>query len=1022
MINDYENPQVMHHRRIEEHSYFVPYDNEITALKMRPSESSFYCLLNGMWNFKYYDRYVDCDAFDDNIEWDKIPVPSNWEMYGYGKPAYTDITYQIPINPPYVPIDNPCGVYSRAFIVPDTFKGRETHIVFEGVDSFFYLYINNIKVGFSKVPHVPAEFDISDYVVEGYNTVTVVVLKYCDGTYLEDQDCFRLSGIFRDVYLLARAKNGVRDIFVKPVLTNSYRDGVLDVSIDAGKSTDIKVKLYDSAGNVMAQECGTECKFIIKNVNAWSAEKPYLYKMIVENEKEYISQDVGFRTIEKTSDGVLLINGVAAKLKGINRHDAVAELGHAVPMEIIRNDLILMKKLNINTVRTSHYPNTSEFLHLCNEIRLYVVDEADFESHGMIFRGKKGQTILGYTLFMDGSAANDRMWREQAMDRIKRLVERDKNNPSVIFWSLGNESDYGDNHVAMCNWVKERDDTRLVHYEGASAVKYNDEKYEVPLDIESYMYMSPDDCRKTLGKKSARPFFLCEYALAQGCGPGNMEEYWKVFYKNKRACGGCVWQLSDIAIVLSNKNGEKIYGYGGDSDELYSAGSYCCNGITLPDRTLSSGALEVKAVYRYVDFEEINLEKGEFLIRNRYDFINLSEFDISYTVEVDSKVVHRGSVLKTALKPHAFKKIKFKYDLPKVCKLGCYINIAVTLREDVSWAAAGYEVASAQFKLPVKASGVLEQIAYGDIEKIEDDEYITINGYNFRYIFNKYYNSFESLETNGYNVLSAGTKYSTKRASIDNFGAIKQQWEIPQGGTTLYDINEIARVKTVWVESYIDSSGNCVIDVHSVLESPGRSNIFDDIYTQYVIKKSGVIKTKVKASNCNVEVLPRFGMEFALADNKDTVEYYGMGPDENYLDMNRHTKMGMYKTTVQEMHFPYIRPQDCGNRTNVKTAYVHDMLGRGMVFFSEDKFEFSASKYTEEEISLAKHQWDLNEGEETYVRIDYKVTGVGSGGLKQITADEYMLKENEFSYTFDMLPVIGCNDTLIDLIKETKDE
>lgn len=1017
MIHDYENPQKMHQGRIEEHSYFVPYADESTALKMRPSDSSFYCLLNGMWNFKYYDRYADCEIFSDNIEWDRIPVPSSWEMYGYGRPAYTDITYQIPIDPPYVPIDNPCGMYSRTFRIPDAFKERETHIVFEGVDSFFYLYINNTKVGFSKVPHVPAEFDISDYIVKGDNTVTVVVLKYSDGTYLEDQDCFRLSGIFRDVYLLARAKNGVRDIFVKTRLTNHYCDGILDVNVDYYKNTDIKIKLYDYDGNIIAQQEGKDCKIILKNVKLWSAEKPQLYKLIVETENECIPQDIGFRTIEKTSDGVLLINGVAVKLKGINRHDADAELGHVTPMEMIRNDLILMKRLNINTVRTSHYPNTSEFLHLCNEIGLYVIDEADFESHGMIYRGKMEQIGVGYTPFTNGSVANDIMWREQAMDRIKRLVERDKNNPSVIFWSLGNESDYGDNHVAMCNWVKERDDTRLVHYEGVSTVRYDDE-YEIPLDIESYMYMSPDDCQRTLRKKSVRPFFLCEYALAQGCGPGNLEEYWKVFYKNKRACGGCVWQLSDIAIVLENEKGEKTYGYGGDSGELYSAGSYCCNGITLPDRTLSSGALEVKSVYRYVDFEKIDLEKGEYLIRNRFDFTNLSEFDISYNVEVDSKVVHRGRLLNCALKPHASKRVKFQYDIPKVCKLGCYINIAVTLKENTSWAAAGYEIASMQFRLPVKTVGVLERISYGGIRKDEDDEYITVNGYNFKYVFNKYYNSFESIETNGCELLSDRTKYSTRRAAIDNFGAIKHQWKIPQDGSALYDINELANVKSIRVKTYIDNSGNCVIDAHSVMQTPGRTNIFDDIYTQYLIEKSGVIKIRVKALNCNLDILPRFGMEIALAGNKDVVEYYGMGPDENYLDMNRHTKVGMYKTTVQEMHFPYIRPQDCGNRTNVKLVGVSDILGRGMVFFSKDKFEFSASKYTEEEISLANHQWDLKPGEKTYIRIDYKVTGVGSGGLKKFTADEYMLKENEFSYSFEMLPIIRGNDRLLDLIKK----
>lgn len=1018
MMRDYENPQIMGQNRCMEHAYFIPYADETTAIEMKPSASPFYCLLNGNWKFKYYERYVDCDIINDVGNWDEIPVPSNWEMYGYGKPAYTDITYQIPVDPPYVPIDNPCGVYTRTFRIPETFAERKTHIVFEGVDSFFYLYINDKRVGFSKVPHMPAEFDISDYIVNGDNAITVVVLKYCDGTYLEDQDCFRLSGIFRDVYLLARAQNGVSDIFAKALLSNEYKDGVLTVDLETDKTADVRIKLFDADGKIVAEGRGDSFKAELKNVNVWSAEKPYLYKLLVECEGEVIPQDIGFRTVEKTADGILLVNGIAVKLKGINRHDAVAELGHVTPLDSIRRDLVLMKKLNINTVRTSHYPNTSEFLHLCNEIGIYIIDEADFESHGMIYRGKGEQAMVGYTPFKDGSAAHDKMWREQAMDRIKRLVERDKNNPSVIFWSLGNESDYGDNHVEMCNWVKSRDTTRLVHYEGASSVKYKDNEYNVPLDIESYMYMSPADCKKTLKEKSERPFFLCEYALAQGCGPGNMEEYWEVFYKNKRACGGCVWQLSDIAIVLENEKGEKTYGYGGDSGELYSAGSYCCNGITLPDRELSSGALAVKEAYRYVDFKAVDLEKGEILLRNRYDFTNLSELDILYTVECDSKVICEGKVTNSALRPHASKRLALKYDLPKTCRLGCYLNIFVVLKKDTLWAKAGYEVASKQFELPVKVCGELEHTRFGKIEKTENDEFITVNGYNFKYVFNKYYNSFERLETNGCNILAEGTRYSTKRAAIDNFGAIRWQWKIPQGEGSRYDINEIARVKTSYVESHIDNDGNCVIDVHCALTTPGRTNIYDDIYTRYIIKRNGIITTSVSVSKCNLETVPRFGMEIALADSKDTVEYFGMGPEENYLDMNRHTRVGLYKTTAEEMHFPYIRPQDCGNRTNVKMVCVYDMMGRGIIVSSKGKFEFVASKYTEEEISLAQHQWDLNPGTETYIRIDYKVTGVGSGGLKQFTADKYMLKNESFTYSFDMLPIILGNAEPIDLIKE----
>jgi len=1022
MFKDYENPKAIHAGRYPEHSYFVPHSTLDGALSMHNEDSPYYCLLNGDWSFRYYERYIDVDPDIANsyvCDWETLPVPSNWQMYGYDIPEYFNVMTPIPLDPPFVPVDNPCGVYSRTFNVPDTFNGRDTHIVFEGVDSFFYLYVNGKKVGFSKVPHVPAEFDISDYIVKGENKITVCVLKYCDGTYLECQDFYRVSGIFRDVYLMARAKKRVEDVFVKALLENDYKDGILTADITCNSKCSIKSALYDDDGKEIASADGAKVNFKIKDVNVWSAEKPNLYYFVITTDDEIICQQIGFRTVEKTSDGVLLVNGKAVKLKGVNRHDTNPALGHVTPIDSIVNELRLMKRLNINTIRTSHYPNTSEFLRVCNELGFYVMDETDFESHCFVYRTDEKGKYQGYVAFHDFNTSQGEMWTDTCLDRVRRMVQRDKNNPCVIAWSMGNESDYGDNHIKMCEWVKSFDDTRLVHYEGASRQIFTMKQapgHKIPFDFESYMYPQIDQMKAELKVKRDIPYFLCEYSHAMGCGPGDLKDYWELIYKNKRACGGCIWEWADHAVILEDENGNKTYGYGGDCGEKCSPANFCSDGLVFPDRTPSSGALEAKAVYQYVHFTAHNLEKGEITVRNRYDFTNLSEFDMSYNVECDGKIIKRGKIANTSLKSGAARRFKFDYTLPESCKCGCYLNISVTLKDDCDWADYGYEVASCQFELPVSREGSLDRIALGRIYECENsDEYIVLEGFNFRYEFNKLYNSFDVLETDGVDILGDRTEFTTKRAPIDNFRNAKLDWRVPQG-ESMYDYHELASSRVYNVDSDFDTNGNYVIKVKSALTSPSLTHLVD-MDTVYTVMPNGIIDVCVKAVKGNYDWLPRFGMEICLADNKDNVEYFGMGPEENYIDMNSHAKMSHYKTTVSDMHVPYLMPQDSSNRTNVKWACVYDILGRGLMIATDDKFEFMASKYTEEEISAAKHQWDLVAQSETYIRIDYKVTGVGSGSCGPLTEPKYRLEEKEMTYSFKLLPVVLGNKEPISYIK-----
>ncbi len=1023
MVKDFENPKLLHMGRYDLHSYFIPHSDIENAFSMDAGNSPYYCLLNGDWNFKYFDRYADVEkdiAEQDITAWETLPVPSNWQMYGYDIPQYQNVMTPIPLDPPYVPADNPCGVYSRIFNVPDTFDERDTHIVFEGVDSFFYLYVNGQKVGFSKVPHVPAEFDISDYLVKGENKITVCVLKYCDGTYLECQDFYRVSGIFRDVYLMARAKNRVEDLFVKALLENDYKDGILTADIKLTSKCKAKAFLYDANKNEIASSDAKNVCFKVKDVNVWSAEKPYLYYFVVKTDDEIICQQVGFRTVEKTSDGVLLINGKAVKLKGVNRHDTNPVLGHVTPYDSIVNELKLMKQLNINTIRTSHYPNTSEFMRVCNELGFYVMDETDFESHCFSYRTDEKGQYQWYKAFHEFNTAQGEMWTDACLDRVQRMVKRDKNNPCIISWSMGNESDYGDNHIKMCEWVKSFDDTRLVHYEGASRQIITDKQvpgHKIPFDFESYMYPDVERMKKELKVKRDIPYFLCEYSHAMGCGPGDIKDYWDIIYNNKRACGGCIWEWADHAVVLEDENGNKTYGYGGDSGEKFSPSNFCSDGLVFPDRTPSSGALETKAVYQYVQFTAHNLEKGEITVRNRYDFTNLSELDMSYSVECDGKVIKRGKINNTSLKSGAARRFKFDYALPEKCRCGCYLNISVTLNQDCPWAPYGYEVASAQFELPVEKCGEISAQTFGRIYESENsDEYIVLEGFNFKYTFNKFYNSFDVLEVNGTDILADRTEFTTKRAPIDNFRNAKLKWRVPQGDDSPYDIHELAVPKVYEADSDFDADGNYVIKVKSALSSPSLTPLIY-IDTVYTVMPNGVISVDVDAKKGNYDWLPRFGMELCLSDNKDNVEYFGMGPEENYIDLNNHAKMGHYKTNAFEMHVPYVMPQDCGNRTNVKWACVYDILGRGIMICADDKFEFMVSKYTEEELSEAKHQWDLEAQSETYVRIDYKVTGVGSGSCGPLTEPKYRLGEDDMKYSFKILPVVLGNKEPFRLIK-----
>ena len=1019
---EWQNPEILHINREKERAYFIPFQSEEAALKLTDYKgaSSYYKLLNGDWAFRYFTRWIDVpeellkkDA--ELAEWDRIPVPLNWQMAGYDVPQYTNVDYPYPVDPPFVPDENPVGVYAMDVNISEDWKGRDTFIVFEGVDSCFYLYVNGVCAGYSQGSHLQSEFNIAKYALPGKNRITVKVFKWSDGSYLEDQDFYRLSGIFRDVYLLSRSKNRIRDIFLKAELDETYNDAVLSVDLekaggDAGGK--IQFRLYDELNTAVLKKdiAFGENKIKISAPHKWNAETPYVYKAVFGFEDEWIPVDFGFRKIETAKNGALLVNGVAVKLKGVNRHDTDPVFGHYTPMDHLRRDLEIMKQHNVNTIRTSHYPNTPEFYRLCNRYGLYVIDEADLEIHG--FANRYGTVERGYSYFDPTWLTDMPEWKNAFIDRASRLVERDKNNPCVIMWSLGNEAGFGVNHVAMADWIHARDNTRLVHYEGANRSRL--EKPEISdtcTDVVSTMYpaLSFLEERGKNKEKDGRPYFLCEYIHAMGNGPGGAADYWKLIYKYPRLIGGCVWEWADHSVVLENEKGEAYFGYGGDYGEFPNDSNFCNDGCVTPDRIPYPGTREIKAVYQYIGAEFVKYAEGSVYIKitNLHDFINLDCYQMNWNLENDGRIIAEGTVSGLSAAPKKSKQIAI--ELPELGETWCgvYLNLNFCLTKSQVWAEKGFETALAQIEIPaVKAGRVEAEKKIAPLAVQEEGEFIVITGHNFRYAFNKFYGSFESLKINEKENIHCIPKLSVWRAPTDNDMRMKFSWASNgRGGNNGSENLDHVNTKVYEVKTK-KSGGSVSISVAGSLGAPARTP-FAKTETVYTVLPTGEIKVDISADiRENMMFLPRFGFELAMVGGSERLEYFGLGPDENYSDMASHVTIGHYRSTVTDQYFPYIKPQEHGNHRQVKWAAVYDALGRGLLFRAADAFEFSASHFTADDLAAANHTCDLKPREETIVRIDYKNGGIGTGSCGPYTEEQYRLTDKKIRYSFGMMPVL----------------
>lgn len=997
----YEDPSTTHINTEDNRSYYIPFSCETAAQSDNRYTSDRLQLLNGIWKFRYYKNPFEAEEFEkpdfDLSEFDTIPVPSVWQMHGYDQHQYTNTRYPIPFDPPYVPYDNPCGAYRTDFVIPESKANMKQYINFEGVDSCFYLWINGKFVGYNQVSHSTGEFDITPYTFAGKNTVSVLVLKWCDGTYLEDQDKLRMSGIFRDVYILYRPKNHIRDYFITTDLSENYTKAMINISYEfVGSPSSFHYKLLEHNGKVVAEGSSKQDKIAVSvdNPILWNAENPYLYTLILDTDEEVITEKIGIRDI-KIQSGVLLFNGKSIKFRGVNRHDSDPVTGYTISVEQLKKDLSLMKQHNINAIRTSHYPNQPLFTKLCDEYGFYIIAEADVEAHGSadVYGSKSFEE---YILKLS-TLAEDERFGYAILDRIQRSVIRDKNRPCVIFWSLGNEAGYGNNFIEAAKWIKDYDKTRLVHYE--SSVHANPEKnYDLScLDVYSMMYPSVEYIDKTYFEeaKNKKPFVLCEYCHAMGNGPGDLEDYFEAFNHHDELCGGFIWEWCDHAVYAGKTpvTGKEKYLYGGDFGEYPHDGNFCTDGLVFPDRSPSTGLIEYKNVIRPLRAAAISLENGEFSFKNHLDFTNTKDFlTILYELKCDGKLLTSGRIEHPDIAPHNQNTYKINYILPKSGR--CTIKFTYIQQIDLPFTKSGHVLGFDQFRInSVKPVSDQKQTS-GKVNFMMDDEKIMVTGPDFNYVFSKASGLFESIVKNNASYCVKPMEYNIWRAPTDNDRNIRNEWE-----KASYD-RITARVYDTKVRT---AANSVIIDATLSLSAVYRQPVLQ-IKEAFEILPNGEIRFSFDVQKDPVmPFLPRFGIRMFLPDSFENVNYYGYGPFESYIDKHRASYLDEFTATVTHMHEDYIRPQENGSHYGCEYLNLHNKY-HGINIQNNSSFSFNASHYTAEELTTKKHNFELKSSGMTILCIDYMQSGIGSNSCGPELLEKYRLNDNQFSFYFSMVP------------------
>jgi len=1031
-IPDWENPEVVGRNKEPAHCSYIPYADVQAALKNNRAQSPYYKSLNGFWKFNWVrkpaDRPVDFykDEYDVSL-WEEIKVPGNWELLGYGIPIYTDEEYPFPANPPHIPHDyNPVGSYRRGFAVPADWKGRQVFLHFGGVKSAMYVWINGKEVGYSQGSKTPAEFNITRYLRDGENTLAVEVYRWSDGAYLEGQDYWKISGIEREVFLFSTPNVMVRDFFVLGDLDESYVNGKLMITVkvrnyqpEIPENYSVQMELFDANNRPVFEARSSEkitfeglneaeIRFerIVENPARWSAETPNLYSIVLSllNDSgqtiEAVGCRTGFRKVEIKA-GQLLVNGSSIMIKGVNRHEHEPETGRVVSEEYMMKDIRLMKQFNINAVRTSHYPNVPRWYELCDRYGLYVVDEANIESHGMGFHP-------------DRTLANKPEWKKAHMERTIRMVERDKNHPSIIIWSLGNEAGDGVNFESTYAWIKKRDPSRPVQYEPAGINPHTDivcPMYKQIQHLEEYLSRGLDN----------RPLILCEYAHAMGNSVGNLQDYWDYFEKHRDLQGGFIWDWVDQGLLKKNQKGEEFWAYGGDFGPpgTPSDKNFLINGLVFPDRKLHPHIWEVKKVYQYIKVQAVDLEAGKVEVLNTYDFTNLSIFEATWKVMADEKEIAAGKLLPLDIPPHRSR--SFTLPFPEIRPdpgKEYFLKISFTSGAETPLLPRGHEVAWEQLRLPLFLPAHKVDIKkFPKLSLKERKQDIEIEGRDFILTFCRKSGEISSFVFMDTALIQSGPLPNFWRAPTDNdFG-----WDMPRRLRIWKEASARRTVDKVIARRL--SSREIQVEVESTIPA-GESKCF----TIFKVLGNGdiIVTHRFVPSSSDLPEMPRFGMMMTLPLEFENIMWYGRGPHENYWDRKTGAAVGVYNGKVMDLYHPYIRPQENGNRTDVRWLAVMNDQGLGLLAVGLPLLSFSAHHFSDEDFDPGmekrqRHTYHLKKRDLTTLRLDYKQMGVGgdtSWGERARPHPEYRLPAKEYSYSFRLRPFSRKAETPMTLSKQ----
>ena len=1004
----YENLSVLHENTMPARAYYIPASKRMDNLVEHREESDRMQLLNGTWKFQYFNSIYDIqDSFFeknyDTENFDEIQVPSVWQMAGYDTHQYTNIRYPFPFDPPYVPQDIPCGAYVHNFEYSRDEKASKAFLNFEGVDSCFYVWINGSYIGYSQVSHMTSEFDVTDVLQDGTNTVAVLVMKWCDGSYLEDQDKFRMSGIFRDVYILKRPKQAISDYHIKTRIEDMLAK--VEIEMKFYSPLNVKISIEDRNGAVVAlgsiAEEGTAV-LEIASPELWNTENPYLYKLILETENEVIVDHIALRKIE-IKDQVIYLNGQKIKFRGVNRHDSDPVTGFTINPEQITTDLTLMKQHNFNAIRSSHYPNAPFFYEMCDKYGFMVIDEADIEAHGPFMIYRKEDTDYNRFKRWNEKIADDPVWEEAIVDRVKLMVERDKNRFCIVMWSMGNESAYGCNFEKALEWTKNFDPDRITQYESARYRNY-DETYDYSnLDVYSRMYPALSEIQEYLDKDGSKPFLLVEYCHSMGNGPGDFEDYFQMIQDNDKMCGGFVWEWCDHAIAHGTaENGKTIYAYGGDHGEEIHDGNFCMDGLVYPDRTVHTGLLEYKNVYRPARVISYDKESGELVLHNYMDFDNLKDFvKISYELTQDGLLIVKGKLAEVSVVPHSEGKTNLQINVPENGK--CYLKFTYHLKKEMPLLEEDYilgfdeiEVSQKDAKCQLAEKWVEKTVTDSELQVSEDDTQIHIKGREFAYTIDRRTALFTEMKFAGREYLNHPMELNIWRAPTDNDMYIKSEWKKAH-----YD-KAYTRAYTTEV---VQGKHGVKITSHASVVAETVQKILDVTIT-WKIEAAGKIDADIAVTKDDeFPDLPRFGVRMFLDKKLSAVRYFGMGPQESYCDKHQAASHGLYRADVGDLHEDYIRPQENGSHYDCEYVELNNSR-YGIVASAEKAFSFNASYYTQEELEKKTHNYELIESDSVVFCVDYALNGIGSNSCGPVVLDQYRFDDVLFRFQFTLIPYV----------------